>query len=52
LRKQVSIIAEVKEVIEISSMAGARITILGKFGDDVKPYQEREAKQKIKEATQ
>lgn len=32
--------------------SGARITISGKLGDDAKPYQEREVKQKIKEATQ
>jgi len=32
--------------------SGARITISGKLGDDAKPYQEREVKQKIEEATQ
>ncbi|NBC49894.1 MAG: addiction module toxin, HicA family [Gammaproteobacteria bacterium] len=30
---------------------GARVTISGKLGDDAKPYQEREVKQKIREAT-
>ncbi len=28
---------------------GARVTISGKLGEDVKPYQEREVKEKIQE---
>ena len=31
---------------------GARVTISGKLGDDAKPYQEREVKQKIQEVQQ
>lgn len=31
--------------------SGARITISGKIGDDAKPYQEREVRQKVTEAT-
>jgi len=30
--------------------AGARVTISGRQGDDVKPYQEREVKQAIEES--
>ncbi|MBK1642738.1 hypothetical protein CKO12_12830 [Chromatium okenii] len=30
---------------------GSRITISGRLGDDAKPYQEREVKQKIEETT-
>ena len=29
---------------------GIRVTISGKMGDDVKPYQEKEVKQRIEEA--
>jgi len=29
---------------------GIRVTISGKIGDDVKPYQEKEVKQRIEEA--
>jgi len=29
--------------------SGARLTISGQLGDDVKPYQEREVKKKIQE---
>jgi predicted RNA binding protein YcfA (HicA-like mRNA interferase family) len=31
---------------------GMRATISGQLGDDVKPYQEREVRKKIQEATQ
>ena len=31
-------------------LKGIRVTISGKMGDDVKPYQEKEVKQRIEEA--
>ncbi len=44
---------EEKEATEILSTfehaCGSRITISGRLGDDVKPYQEREVKRKIDE---